>query len=37
MQNMYSAEMYNKIYNIYNKSDGHNIIKHSLRKIMNPG
>ena len=28
--------MYNKIYNMYNKSDGTNIIKHSLRKIRNP-
>ena len=36
VQNIYSAEMYNEIYNTYNKSDGHNIIKHSLCKIMNP-
>ena len=35
VQNIYSAEMYNKIYNMYNKSDGHNIIEHSLCKIMN--
>ena len=36
VQNIYSAEMYNKICNMYNKSDGHNKIKHSLCKIMNP-
>ena len=34
VQNIYSAKMYTKIYNMYNKSDGYNIIKHSLCTII---
>ena len=36
VQNICSAEIYNEIYNMDNKRNGHNIIKQSLCKIINP-